>query len=180
MDTDLYRLSTEQGSALTGTFPGPGARFSHVHLYFVGLLLLSNGCSYLLTYVDRFAWWPEATPSLTLLLQRWSRLFSVVGLPSSMRHPLSRPTAVPSLRLTSSSLSSPFVLYPHPDDSLSRVCQGDGRAVLPPVENLHEPRRIGQTVLPWSSWASALLSSRTLTVPPLNWSLATQTDFLVR
>nr|VZI46645.1 unnamed protein product [Spirometra erinaceieuropaei] len=44
------------------TFPGPGARFSHVHLDIVGSLSLSNGCSYLLTCVDRFTRWPAAIP----------------------------------------------------------------------------------------------------------------------
>ncbi|BHF80886.1 hypothetical protein SprV_0702401400 [Sparganum proliferum] len=37
-----------------GTFPTPDARFSHIHLDIVGPLPLSNGCSYLLTCVDRF------------------------------------------------------------------------------------------------------------------------------
>nr|VZI46136.1 unnamed protein product [Spirometra erinaceieuropaei] len=33
-----------QNKALIGTFPGPGSRFSHVHLDIVGPLPLSNGC----------------------------------------------------------------------------------------------------------------------------------------
>nr|VZI24963.1 unnamed protein product [Spirometra erinaceieuropaei] len=66
MNTDLYRLSVEQGPAAQqgpiGTFPGPGARFSLVHLDIVGPLPLSNGCSYLFTCVDRFTRWSEPIP----------------------------------------------------------------------------------------------------------------------
>ncbi|BHF59637.1 hypothetical protein SprV_0100259800 [Sparganum proliferum] len=72
-----------------GTFPGPGARFSHVHLDIVGLLSLSNGCSYLLTCVDRFTRWPEAIPLpdiaaptvVKALLSRWVAIF---GAPSTI------------------------------------------------------------------------------------------------
>ncbi|BHF64803.1 hypothetical protein SprV_0200781000 [Sparganum proliferum] len=46
--------------ATIGTFPGPGARFSHVHLDIVCSLPLPNGSSYLFTCVDRFTRWPEA------------------------------------------------------------------------------------------------------------------------
>ncbi|VDL86147.1 unnamed protein product [Schistocephalus solidus] len=41
-------------NAPIGSFPGTGARFSHVHLDIVGPLSLSNGCSYLFTRGDRF------------------------------------------------------------------------------------------------------------------------------
>nr|VZI00481.1 unnamed protein product [Spirometra erinaceieuropaei] len=72
-----------------GTFPGPGARFSHVHPDIVGLLPLSNGCSYLLTCVDRFTRWPEAIPLpyiaaptvVKALLSRWVAIF---GAPSTI------------------------------------------------------------------------------------------------
>nr|VZI21239.1 unnamed protein product [Spirometra erinaceieuropaei] len=73
----------------SGTFPGPGARFSHVHLNIVGPLPLSNGCSYLLTRVDRSTRWPEAIPLpdiaaptvVKTLLIRW---FAIFGVPSTI------------------------------------------------------------------------------------------------
>nr|VZI25588.1 unnamed protein product [Spirometra erinaceieuropaei] len=75
--------------APVGTFPGPGSRFSHVHLYTVGPLPLSNGCSYLLTCVDRFTWWPEAIPlpditALTVVKAFLSRWFAIFGAPSTI------------------------------------------------------------------------------------------------
>nr|VZH95967.1 unnamed protein product [Spirometra erinaceieuropaei] len=54
-----------QNKTPIGSFPGPGARSSHVHLDIVGALPLSTGCSYLLTCVYRFTRWPE-----TVLLTR--------------------------------------------------------------------------------------------------------------
>ena len=45
-----------------GTFRMPDARFSHLHLDLVGPLPISRGCTYLLTYFDRFSRWPEAIP----------------------------------------------------------------------------------------------------------------------
>ncbi|BHF58520.1 hypothetical protein SprV_0100147200 [Sparganum proliferum] len=70
-----------------GTFPGPGARFSHVHLDIVGPLPLSNGCSYLLTCVDRFTRWPEAIPlpdvaAPTVVKAFLSRWVAIFGAPS--------------------------------------------------------------------------------------------------
>ncbi|BHF77518.1 hypothetical protein SprV_0602062500 [Sparganum proliferum] len=75
--------------ASIGTFPTPDARFSHVHLDIVGPLPLSNGCSYLLTCVDRFTRWPEAIPLpdiaaptvVKALLSRWVAIF---GAPSTI------------------------------------------------------------------------------------------------
>nr|VZI46491.1 unnamed protein product [Spirometra erinaceieuropaei] len=72
-----------------GTFPGPGSRSSHVHLDILGPLPLSNGCSYLLTCVDRFTRWPEAIPLpdiaaptvVKALLSRWVAIF---GAPSTI------------------------------------------------------------------------------------------------
>nr|VZI36105.1 unnamed protein product [Spirometra erinaceieuropaei] len=72
-----------------GTFPGPGARFSHVHLDIVGPLPLSNGCSYLLTCVDRFIRWPEAIPlpdiaAPTVVKTFLSRWVAIFGAPSTI------------------------------------------------------------------------------------------------
>ncbi|BHF62295.1 hypothetical protein SprV_0200527700 [Sparganum proliferum] len=72
-----------------GTFPGPGARFSHVHLDIVGPLPLSNGCSYLLTCVDRFTRWPEAIPlpdiaAPTVVKAFLSRWVAIIGAPSTI------------------------------------------------------------------------------------------------
>ncbi|BHF76604.1 hypothetical protein SprV_0501970300 [Sparganum proliferum] len=72
-----------------GTFPGPGARFSHIHLDIVGPLPLSNGCSYLLTCVDRFTRWPEAIPlpdiaAPTVVKAFLSRWVAIFGAPSTI------------------------------------------------------------------------------------------------
>ena len=42
--------------------PVPTRRFAHIHVDLVGPLPLSQGCSYLLTVVDRTTCWPEAFP----------------------------------------------------------------------------------------------------------------------
>nr|VZI22741.1 unnamed protein product [Spirometra erinaceieuropaei] len=70
-----------------GTFPTPDARFSHIHLDIVGPLPLSNGCSYLLTCVDRFTRWPEAIPlpdvaAPTVVKAFLSRWVATFGAPS--------------------------------------------------------------------------------------------------
>ncbi|BHF73191.1 hypothetical protein SprV_0401626900 [Sparganum proliferum] len=72
-----------------GTFPTPDARFSHVHLDIVGPLPLSNGCSYLLTCVDRFTRWPEAIPlpdiaAPTVVKAFLSRWVAIFGAPSTI------------------------------------------------------------------------------------------------
>ncbi|BHF58337.1 hypothetical protein SprV_0100128900 [Sparganum proliferum] len=74
MDTGLYPLSTE---------------FGHVHLDIVGPLPLSNGCSYLLTCVDRLTRWPEAIPlpaiaATTVVKAFLSRWVAIFGAPSTI------------------------------------------------------------------------------------------------
>ena len=44
------------------TFTTPDAIFDHLHLDLVGPLPPSQGCSYLLTMVDRFTQWPDVIP----------------------------------------------------------------------------------------------------------------------
>lgn len=39
----------------------PSARFEHVHLDIVGLVPVSQEFKYILTCIDRFSHWPEAT-----------------------------------------------------------------------------------------------------------------------
>nr|VZI35751.1 unnamed protein product [Spirometra erinaceieuropaei] len=74
--------------APTGSFPGPGSRFRHVHLDIVGPLPLSNGYSYLLTCV-RFTQWPEAIPLPDIAAPKvvrvfFSRWFAIFGAPSTI------------------------------------------------------------------------------------------------
>lgn len=45
-----------------GAFNPPDSRFDHVHIDLVGPLPPSNGCTYILTCIDRFTRWPIAVP----------------------------------------------------------------------------------------------------------------------
>ncbi|GBM86441.1 hypothetical protein AVEN_108453-1 [Araneus ventricosus] len=49
--------------ALLGTFSKPDARFSHIHLDFIGRLPFSEAKQYCLTIKDRFTTWSEAIPT---------------------------------------------------------------------------------------------------------------------
>ena len=70
-------------------FEVPPRRFDHINIDIVGPLPVSQGCSYLLTMVDRFTRWPEAVPLRDVktetcaraLLYHWVARF---GLPSEM------------------------------------------------------------------------------------------------
>ncbi|VDL86631.1 unnamed protein product [Schistocephalus solidus] len=68
-------------------------------------LPLPDGCSYLITCVDRFTRWPEAISLPNVTASTWSKRFSVVVLPSLVPPPLSRLIVVPSSNLTLFSLT---------------------------------------------------------------------------
>nr|VZI29147.1 unnamed protein product [Spirometra erinaceieuropaei] len=143
--------------ASIGTFPGPGARFSHVNLDIVGPLPRSNGCSYLLTCVDRFTRWPDAI-SLTdiaapavvkAFLSRWVAIF---GAPSTI------------------TTDRGAQLYSHPHYSLSSGSQRDGRPVSPPAEG--PPTRRGRSGELDGPPSLVLLGIRSALKPDLDCSAA--------
>ncbi|BHF58927.1 hypothetical protein SprV_0100188200 [Sparganum proliferum] len=70
-----------------GPFPTPDALFSHTNLDIVGPTPLSNGCSHLLTYVDRSVQWTEAIAlsdvaaptAVKAFLSRWVTIFDAAS-----------------------------------------------------------------------------------------------------
>jgi len=75
------------------TFKVPHRRFDHINVDLVGPLPPSQGCTYLLTIVDRFTRWPEAVPLLDAttatcaraLVFHWIARFGVPAKMSSDR-----------------------------------------------------------------------------------------------
>ncbi|GFT79767.1 transposon Tf2-6 polyprotein [Nephila pilipes] len=56
-----------------GTFAEPDARFSHIHIDFMGPLPISDGKQYCLTIIDRFTTWSEVIPTLDIFAKTTAR-----------------------------------------------------------------------------------------------------------
>ena len=74
-------------------FVVPNCHFNHIHVNLIGLLLPSQGCSYLFTIVDHFTYWPEAilltnssaTSCACTLVSQWVTCFGIPSMVSSDR-----------------------------------------------------------------------------------------------
>jgi len=58
-----------------GSFKLLSARFSHVHIDLVGLLLVSSGFRYCLTAIDGYTRWPEALPLSDITTEAVAKAF---------------------------------------------------------------------------------------------------------
>ena len=72
-----------------GTFAQPDARFSHIHLDFIGPFPPSDGKQYCMTIVDRFTRWPEVIPTADMTAETTARALmegwiSRFGAPSTI------------------------------------------------------------------------------------------------
>lgn len=90
LDCQASKIHRHTKSPL-GEFNIPKGRFEHIHIDFVGPLVPSGGCSFLLTVIERCTRWTEAYPlsetsaqtvAKTLVMHYFSRF----GLPHTITH----------------------------------------------------------------------------------------------